>query len=97
MFTLLTQRVWRATGAHESSMVVGTARRIFGDNIRRARQAEGLSQEALGERAGIHRTAVGAIERGEANVTIDHMERLAAALAAPLARLLREGDDAGPS
>lgn len=57
-------------------------------NLRRAREARGLSQEALGALAHMHRTAVGAIERGEANVTIDNMERLAAAVGVALADLL---------
>jgi len=34
----------------------------------------------LGEQTGIHRTYVGAIERGEANITLDHLEKLAAGL-----------------
>jgi transcriptional regulator with XRE-family HTH domain len=40
----------------------------------------GLSQEALGEAAGVHRTYVGMLERAEKNVTIYNIERIAAAL-----------------
>lgn len=65
-----------------------SARAIFGANLRRVRQARGLSQEALGDAADMHRTAVGAVERGEANVTIDNMERLAAAIGVELSELL---------
>ena len=50
--------------------------------------AKGLSQEALGEMAGVHRTFVGAVERAENNVSIDSMEKLAAAVGRPLAELL---------
>lgn len=65
-----------------------SARTVFGANLRRAREARGLSQEALGAAANMHRTAVGAVERGEANVTIDNMERLAVAVEVDLSELL---------
>lgn len=51
---------------------------------------KGLSQEALAERAGLHRTYVGSVERAERNVSIDGMERLALALGVPLSALLEE-------
>ncbi len=38
--------------------------------------------------AGIHRTYIGAVERGERNVSIDNMERIAAAVGASIADLL---------
>jgi len=66
------------------------ARRTFGANLRAARQAKGLSQEALAERAGVHRTYLGSVERGERNVSIDNMERLAHALGVELRDLLKE-------
>jgi len=66
------------------------ARRLFASNLRAARQGKGLSQEALAELAGLHRTYLGSVERGERNVSIDNMERLARALGVELRDLLKE-------
>jgi len=67
------------------------ARRIFAENLRKARRMKGLSQEHLAELANLHRTYVGSVERAERNVSIDNMERLAAALGLSLPSLLQEG------
>ena len=63
---------------------------IFADNVRRERLALGLSQEELAERAGIHRTYVGMLERAEKNVTIYNIERIAIALKVEAWALLRK-------
>ena len=67
-----------------------SARRIFAENLRKARLARGLSQEDLAELASLHRTYVGSVERAERNVSIDNMERLAAAVGVSLPSLLQE-------
>jgi transcriptional regulator with XRE-family HTH domain len=64
------------------------ARERLALNLRERRRALGISQELLGELAGLHRTYVGGIERGERNVTIDNIERLAEALNADVVELL---------
>jgi transcriptional regulator with XRE-family HTH domain len=61
-------------------MTSSDARRVFGRNVRRARRARGYSQEELAERAGMHRTYVGSLERGERNVSLKNIVALAAAL-----------------
>jgi transcriptional regulator with XRE-family HTH domain len=66
------------------------ARRIFAENLRKARRMKGLSQEHLAELANLHRTYVGSVERAERNVSIDNMERLASALGCSLPGLLQE-------
>lgn len=66
------------------------SRRIFAENLRKARHAKGLSQEGLAELANLHRTYVGSVERAERNVSIDNMERLAGAVGVPLSTLLQE-------
>jgi transcriptional regulator with XRE-family HTH domain len=66
-----------------------SAREVFGRNLRLRREALGLSQEALAQCANLHRTYIGSVERGERNVSIDNMQRLAAAVQATIAELLR--------
>ncbi len=65
-----------------------TARKIFAQNVRLRRSKLGLSQEALAARAGLHRTYVGSIERAERNVSIDNMEKIAAALGTTMSALV---------
>jgi transcriptional regulator with XRE-family HTH domain len=55
-------------------------KKIFAANVRRLRVSVGLSQEALAGRAGLHRTYVSSIERGERNVSIQNIFRIAKAL-----------------
>lgn len=52
----------------------------FGLAVRKRRQELGISQEALSERAGLHRTYVGDIERGIRNLSLLNIEKLANAL-----------------
>lgn len=52
----------------------------FGQKIRELRIKENLSQEALAERAFVHRTYIGMIERAEKNITLSNIEKLAKAL-----------------
>jgi transcriptional regulator with XRE-family HTH domain len=47
-----------------------------------------LSQEALAERTGLHRTYMGSVERGERNVSLDNIYRLAEALGVSAGSLL---------
>lgn len=67
-----------------------SARQIFAANLRTFRKARNLSQEDLAEIAGLHRTYIGSVERGERNITIDNMERLARALDCIIQDLLEE-------
>lgn len=64
------------------------ARITFATNVRRARMQLGISQEKLAELSGLHRTFVSSVERGERNISVDNMERVASALRVKLAILL---------
>ena len=59
-------------------------------NLHRMRRDAGLSQEALAAACELHRTYVGAVERGERRVTLRTVEKLAAALRVDPLDLLRE-------
>jgi transcriptional regulator with XRE-family HTH domain len=61
----------------------------FGIRLRLAREDMQLSQELLAEMAGLHRTYIGQVERGERNISIDNLEKLADAVNTPLWEMLR--------
>lgn len=69
-------------------MPSSSAKKLFASNLRRLRVATGFSQEALAERAGLHRTYVSSIERAERNVSLENILRLAEALAVDPRELL---------
>ena len=70
--------------------------RTFARNLKRLRLQAGLSQEELAHRSGLHRTYVGSAERGERNVSLKAIERLARGLGVPPAPLLAHQPEAVP-
>jgi transcriptional regulator with XRE-family HTH domain len=57
--------------------VEGDLQRTVGRNLRAHREARGLSQEAFAAELRVHRTYMGGLERGERNLTLRSLERLA--------------------
>ena len=60
----------------------------FGGKLRVVRRKQGVSQEKLAELAGLHRTYVSSVERGERNVSLLNIEKLAVALGVSLRTLM---------
>ena len=52
----------------------------FGNNVRKTRLQQDMSQEQLANKAGVHRTYIGMIERAEKNITLENIEKIARAL-----------------
>lgn len=65
-------------------------RKLIAANVRRIRVALGVSQERLAFDSGVDRSYLGGMERGEANPTIEILERIAATLGVSLADLFAE-------
>lgn len=63
--------------------------RALGEEVRTARRNAGISQEQCGELAGLHRNEIGALERGEKNVSFTNLLRVCTALKIAPSELLR--------
>lgn len=67
----------------------GDLQRTVGRNLRSVRRSRGLSQEAFADLVGVHRTYMGGLERGERNLTLKSVERIAERAGIPVQDLLR--------
>ena len=65
-------------------------KKLVGMSIRELRLAKGISQEALADEVGIHRTYIGSVERGERNISLENIVRIAKALRVRPHELLKE-------
>jgi transcriptional regulator with XRE-family HTH domain len=72
--------------------MAGDLQRNLGRNLRTYREARGLSQEAFAEMLGVHRTYIGGIERGERNLTLRSVERIARCIGEEPLHLLRPAE-----
>ncbi len=65
-----------------------SAQLLFASNVRRIRVEKQLTQEVLAEGAGLHPNYISSVERGERNISINSIERIATALGVSMAELL---------
>ena len=63
---------------------------IFGDHLKKLRRTQNISQEELAFRSGLHRTYISSVERGERNISLVNIAKLAKALGIGPDKLLRE-------
>lgn len=81
---------------------MGTMTQTIGLKLRRFRLKRGYSQEALADRAGLHPTYIGQVERGEKNITVESLAKITTALEIPISAAFddlppqAQGDDNYP-
>jgi transcriptional regulator with XRE-family HTH domain len=66
---------------------------ILSKNLKRLRATKGLTQESLADACDLHRTYIGALERGERNISLRNLEKIARALGVSAASLIVENED----
>lgn len=64
-------------------------KKLFGERIRLQRENRHFSQEKLAELCDLHRTYIGGIERGERNVSIENIQKIAKALGIKISELFK--------
>ena len=64
--------------------------KIFGETVAKKRKKAGFSQEGLAFKAGLHRTYIGMVERGEKNITLKSIIKIASALGCHPKELLED-------
>jgi transcriptional regulator with XRE-family HTH domain len=69
-----------------------TLREKLGRAVRRLRTEAGFSQESFADAGELHRTYIGSVERGEVNISLDNLERIARTLRMSVSRLLAEAE-----
>ena len=67
--------------------------KTFGTNVRTVRESRGLSQEALADKADLHRTYISDIERFQRNISLENIQKLANALEVKPYELLMTDED----
>lgn len=71
-------------------MATEDPKKSLGRVIREVRETKGLSQESFAHQCGVHRTYIGSVERGERNVSLDSILKIAKALGLTAAELFKQ-------
>lgn len=71
---------------------MATLRGKLGQAVRALRTEAGYSQESFADACKLHRTYIGSVERGETNISLDNLERIARTLKVPVSRLFLEAE-----
>ncbi len=66
---------------------------MVGEEIRRARQKAGLSQEAVADKAGLHRTYISLVERNKKSPTLDTLFRICQAIGVSATAIVKKVED----
>ena len=64
-------------------------KKIFGKNIRLIRESMNMTQEKLSDLCGLHRTYIGGVERGERNISLENIQKIAKALQVKIVDLFK--------
>ncbi len=64
-------------------------KKILGENIRLIRKSMNMTQEKLSDLCGLHRTYIGSVERGERNISLENIEKIANALQVKIVDLFK--------
>ena len=71
---------------------MSTLRQKLGKVVRNLRSDAGYSQESFADACGMHRTYMGSVERGETNISLDNIEKIARTLRLPVSRLFADAE-----
>jgi transcriptional regulator with XRE-family HTH domain len=80
----------RGLGSGATAFGMSSTRLKFGRAVRRLRTRAGYSQESFADEVGVHRTFMGSVERGETNISLDNIVRIAKGLRVTLPDLFAE-------
>lgn len=65
----------------------------FGKTVRKLRMQQNISQEAFADRCDLHRTYISDIERGQRNLSLENIEKIASALGTTVSQLFAEAEN----
>ncbi len=86
----MNSRFYRFVHTKISKMKKSDILEKFGEKLKEYRKLKGLSQEQLAEKANMHRTYIGMLERAEKNITLLNIEKIAIALEIKITDLINQ-------